>query len=194
MNDLYFFFKISRKHPCSHGFAPGQRHIPGRFPACKGLRRPLFRPARRVFSSAFPARHAVPAQKRTCPVSCTAPLPFSHQVSQQLDIFFLCVPHRSHKAVQGRFQNERVRCRKGLTPARWHAAGYSAPPGRLFASAARRSQQRIRLPGKVGIRRAAFSQKRARFSSAAALTLRRAGRPHGAGGCGRRHRSRSSRP
>ena len=113
MNDLYFFFKIRREHPCSQGFAPRQRH-PGRFSGLQGCGKC----GRRIgvpaggFGLCFLPEHPICRAEADLPGQLHGSAALLHQLHQQPDIFFFRVPHRGRQTVQGRFQNGRIRCRQ----------------------------------------------------------------------------------
>ena len=150
MNDLYFFFKISRKKPCSH-LPAARKAVFCLFFRLKGL---AFRPF--VFLLPGPFRHNLLPEAsvfgtKAHPVSQlyrTAAAP--HKAAQQLHIFFLCVTHGSRQRVHGCFQNKRIRSGKRAQPP--HRTGFRAFDGSLCRIQTCSRKQLFGLPGKIGIR------------------------------------------
>ena len=150
MNDLYFFFKISRKKPCSH-LPAARKAVFCLFFRLKGL---AFRPF--VFLLPGPFRHNLLPEAsvfgtKAHPVSQlyrTAAAP--HKAAQQLHIFFLCVTHGSRQRVHGCFQNKRIRSGKRAQPP--HRTGFRAVDGSLCRIQTCSRKQLFGLPGKIGIR------------------------------------------
>lgn len=170
MNTLCFFSKTAYKKPCFQGLAPRQSKFR---PIGRGKRqrkrrgRSLFRPA------LFLPEHPAACAEADRIGQLHRPAPLLHQLCQQADVLFLRIPHRGNKAVERRFQNERVSALQRLQPPR--RLGFRGLAGSLGCIQTCVRKQLFCLPGKVGIRAGRLFTEAGQISSAAALTLRRAG-------------------
>ena len=124
MNDLYFFFKISRKSSAVT-FQPPAKPVFCLFFRPKGrlwLRRGLQLPG--PFRQHFLPQAAVPGTKAHPSGQLYRAAAAPHQGAQQLHIFFLCVPHGAVSECMAASSNRRIRSGKRAQPP--HRAGVRA--------------------------------------------------------------------